>query len=456
MGATWDKDTDYQAIINDAVKKGDYKTAAQAEQQRNAKISGLGLNYDTTSNYAGWLDTTDYGTIGKQQMASGASAADVLDTYNKRYNKAANTVGLTQYANDEIQQQMMDYVTANMNTPAAGGYSMPTYSYDVAKPTYTSNYQTGIDALLAEVLGREKFSYNAEDDPLYQQYKTQYNREGNRAMNDTLASVASGAGGMNSYAVTAAQQANNYYASQLADKIPELQQLAYEMYMDDIGMKRSDLGLLMDLDNTQYGRYRDDVGDWYKDRDFTYGQYRDNVGDYKWSTEFDYNVSRDKIADERYDTEWQHKLDREEVEDGRYDTEWQHKLDREGVDDDRYTSETAWNNGYVPPVNNGGGGTIVIDGHREKIAKETGLTPDMVNVNPDDLPIRTADDAVNGLGIGPVSDEVIMQLTASNAIKENEDGSLSWINGWNAKNWRQRLDDAMTNVTNTWYWMPGI
>ncbi len=299
--AKYDKDVDYQALINEAAAKKDYKAAAQYEQQRNAKINDLNATGDNkynataTNSYAGWLDDTDYGTIGKQQMASGASWQDVANTYENRLNKSANTVGLTQYANDDLQQQMLDYIIAGKGAESAAGYSMPTFSYDVAQPTFNSNYQTRIDAMLNDILNREKFSYNVEDDQLYQQYKTQYNREGNRAMNDALAAAASGAGGMNSYAMTAAQQANNYYATQLGDKIPELYQLAYDMYLTDIDQQVRDLGLLQDMDNTQYNRYRDTMSDWRNDRDFAYGMYRDNMGDYQWGKQFDYNASQDAI-----------------------------------------------------------------------------------------------------------------------------------------------------------------
>lgn len=303
----YNKDTDYQAIINDAVAKGDYITAAKAEQSRNEKIADLNAtgtnkyNATATNKYAGWLDTTDYGTIGKQQMASGASADEVLKTYNSRLNKAANTQGLTQYANDEIQQQMLDYIT-NYNAEPTFDYN--SYVSSNPRPTYTSSYSENIDALLNQILNREDFTYDAENDPLYQQYATMYNREGNRSMNDTLAAAASNAGGMNSYAVTAAQQANDYYASQLADRIPELYQLAYEMYLQDKASQVENLGLLQSMDNTQYNRYRDTMSDWYNDRDFAYNMYRDDMGDYQWNTAFDYNISRDEEADRQWQTEW--------------------------------------------------------------------------------------------------------------------------------------------------------
>ena len=64
-------------------------------QSRNEKIADLnasGTNIygaTATNKYSGWLDDTDYGEIGKQQMASGARPEEVLQTYTNRLNKEA-------------------------------------------------------------------------------------------------------------------------------------------------------------------------------------------------------------------------------------------------------------------------------------------------------------------------------------------------------------------------------
>ena len=42
LGTTYEANTDYQAIINNAVANGDYVTAAKAEQLRNQKIDATG------------------------------------------------------------------------------------------------------------------------------------------------------------------------------------------------------------------------------------------------------------------------------------------------------------------------------------------------------------------------------------------------------------------------------
>ena len=170
-----------------------------------------------------------------------------------------------------------DYV-ANNPRPS---FSQEDYLTKNPKPVYENQYSDRIDALLNQILNREKFSYNVETDPLYQQYKTMYNREGTRSMNDTLASAAGQAGGMNSYALIAAQQANDYYNAQLNDKIPELYQLAYSMYMNDVDSQRSDLNMLQGLESADYDKYLNSVSDWRNDKADAYGQYRDQLGDWQ-------------------------------------------------------------------------------------------------------------------------------------------------------------------------------
>ena len=176
------------------------------------------------------------------------------------------------------------------------------YNNSNPQPIYTSKYDPKIDALLNEILNREDFSYNVENDPLYIQHRTMYNREGERAMRDTLAEAAAGAGGMNTYAMAAANQARNYYASQLNDKIPELYQLAYEMYLQDKESKVQDLGLLSDLNDKQYARFRDTMNDWRADKDFAYGAFTDAVTQGNWEKTFDYNQSVDNrnFANQNY------------------------------------------------------------------------------------------------------------------------------------------------------------
>lgn len=317
LGSTWNANTDYQAIINEAIANGDYQTAAKAEQLRNQKII-----------YGNYIDGIDYGTFGKTQMANGASWEDIQAILDKRTNKALNTEGLEDFAYDDTYMQMYNYIQnlKNSETEAKirADYEQLLAQLEQGKPEeYQSKYDPQIDALLNKILNREDFSYDVMNDPLYQQYAQMYQREGDRAMKETLAEVAAGAGGMNSYAVTAAQQANSYYGSMLNDKIPELYQLAYNMYLNDKESMVQDLGILQNMDATQYGRYRDAMNDYYNDKTFAYGAYNDAIQQGNWQKTFDYNSNWDNInfMNNNYLTnrEWDATQSDKELENTRYD-----------------------------------------------------------------------------------------------------------------------------------------
>lgn len=177
------------------------------------------------------------------------------------------------------------------------------FSYEAA-PTYVNRYQSQIDDLTRQILNREAFSYDPEKDPTYQQYKESYTRSGERAMQDTLGQVSARTGGLaSSYAGSAAQQTYDNYMGALADKIPELKQLAYSMYQDEGNTQRANLEMLVALEQGDYAKYADLLAQYNTDRSFDYGVHRDNISDERYNNEWNYSVGRDQIADKRYEDE---------------------------------------------------------------------------------------------------------------------------------------------------------
>lgn len=95
-------------------------------------------------------------------------------------------------------------------------------------------------------------------------------------MEDTLGQVSARTGGLaSSYAGSAAQQSYNQYMSALGDKIPELRQLAYQMYRDEGDDMRADLNMQLNKEQMDYGRYQDRLGQYNADRSFAYGAWSD-------------------------------------------------------------------------------------------------------------------------------------------------------------------------------------
>lgn len=182
------------------------------------------------------------------------------------------------------------------------------FSYRDA-PDYVNRYQSQIDNVTNQIMNREEFSYDPNTDPLYALYRDNYTRNGQRAMQDTLGQVAARTGGLaSSYATSAANQTYNNYMAALADKIPELQQLAYSMYRDEGDDLYAQMNMLTALEQGDYAKYADQLAQYNADRNFAYGSYAD---DRNW----DYQLDRDMIEDSRYDSEtaYNQALDRAEL-----------------------------------------------------------------------------------------------------------------------------------------------
>lgn len=145
----------------------------------------------------------------------------------------------------------------------AGGSGIATASggttTEEPEGSFAYGQQDSYQKLLDSIVNREGFSYDAETDPVYGAYKKQYLREGERATADTLASVSAATGGVpSSYAVTAAQQAGDYYATQLSDMIPTLHENAYQKYLSEFDADLSALGALESDRSFDYNKYLQD------------------------------------------------------------------------------------------------------------------------------------------------------------------------------------------------------
>ncbi len=195
------------------------------------------------------------------------------------------------------------------------------YSYSAPQPTYNNRYGGQIDAILGGIINRAPFSYDQNTDPSYEAYKKEYTREGQRATADALGAASAATGGRpSSYAVTAAGQAGDYYASKLSDKIPELYNQAYNRYLQEYQNKLSSLSAVQGVEQNDYAKYLDNLSQYNTNRGFDYGiysdgynrllsqldagralesddygKYRDNLSQYNADRSFDYGQLLDDL-----------------------------------------------------------------------------------------------------------------------------------------------------------------
>lgn len=138
--------------------------------------------------------------------------------------------------------------------------------------------QTDYQKLLDGIVNQKPFQYDLASDPSWSAYKKAYLREGERAGANALAQASAASGGQpSSYAMTAAQQAGNYYAGQLGDMIPTLEQNAYQRYLNDFSNRLSSLGALDTDRNFQYQ-------DWMNG----YNMLQNSLGNYQTQDETEY------------------------------------------------------------------------------------------------------------------------------------------------------------------------
>lgn len=125
--------------------------------------------------------------------------------------------------------------TATVYDPGTGTWS----EIDFEPKFNTGGNDRGVIVRGEDGLRRREFSYDVNKDPLYKQYLAKYKRNGEDVMTDTLAKSAAMTGGMvSSYGVSAAAGAYNDYMQGANDIIPELHNIAYQKYQDELSRDR--------------------------------------------------------------------------------------------------------------------------------------------------------------------------------------------------------------------------
>lgn len=227
---TYDRDTDYQKKINDAVAAGNYTAAAKYEQARNAKIQGEALNYAQTNKYSSYLPK-EYNGVEYD------SGTDYMKKIYQAFGKGDYT------AASQYERQRNAKIDGEGLPNAKTNY------------TYTPQYDTQINELFNKLLNRESFSYDAETDPLYKLYREQYINQGRLAMQDTMGQAAALTGGYgSSYSQAVGQQQYDAYLQKLNGVVPELYQLAYSRYQDEGDELKDQYNMYMAKDAQDYDR----------------------------------------------------------------------------------------------------------------------------------------------------------------------------------------------------------
>ena len=275
-------------------------------------------------------------------------AQQALSAYDRQASFSSSSSSPTPAATQPAAQSIQPVTSQNQNSMyVASPYKeyVDNWSYPDAPEWEGTEYERERDAALERARDM-RWNYDPNTDPVWQAYQKQYRREGQRATKEALAQAAGLTGGqMNSYAAQAASQAENYYASQLSDQLPQLYQDSYNRYLQEFQKQLGISDQYEQQGQTEYNRYLDRLGQYNTNRNFDYGRYRDAVGDYRYDQEWaqqlrEYADSQNwKAKDwEQYLREYEDKLSNQE-------REWAYQQYRDAVSDAMYADETAYNRG---------------------------------------------------------------------------------------------------------------
>ena len=211
---------------------------------------------------------------------TGLQAGDEVVTGGGTYRiLGVNADGSYRSALSNQQQTIYNY-RGSYGTPAARAAQQPVQELSgvseakaalgrvqAAKPgAYASRWEGQLQELYDRIAERGDFSYDLGKDPVYRQAREQYQTAGRLAMQDTMGQAAALTGGYGStYGEQVGQQAYNAYLQNLNDIVPQLQQQAYQRYQDEGTDLYNQYSLVKGREDTDYGRYRDTVSDYYSD-----------------------------------------------------------------------------------------------------------------------------------------------------------------------------------------------
>ena len=341
-GIDYDDSMDYASLMDQAAAARNNEKAAIYERKRNAKIKGEGLDYETTNQYEQYLpkvDTpydsvTDYATLMDKAAASGdyTSAA----RYEKQRNAKIKGEGLDYETSDYYSQ----YLPENRYTydPSKNGASSSEnrYTYD---PSKNDAYQRANDqatAIYDKIMNRGEFSYDVNKDKLYQQYRDLYAQMGRGAMEDTMGQAAALTGGYGStYSQNAGQQAYNSYLQKLNEVVPELYNAAYNRYNQE-GQNLMNL-YTMARSNAD-SAYERDYNRWYNQMQLERSD--DDTAYNRWYNQMQLERRDDDTAYNRWYNRLQLERSDEDTAYNRQQTEEQKKLVQEETDYER--KQNAW------------------------------------------------------------------------------------------------------------------
>lgn len=272
-------------------------------------------------------NATALGGVDKDTLGKVNSTFTNSSTQTKAQGKVDNQSLLTENLLNQdkiISGKTQSAINSKFKTPTAVTEADAYLKGQLSKiQSGKTSYSDQINSLMSQISGREKFSYDVDNDPLFQQALASAMNSGKSAMDDTIGQASALTGGYgSSYATSAANQAYNAFIEDAYDNLPQYYQMALDAYNAEGDEMYRQLDMYNAADEKDYGRMLNayDATGAYRDRLYNeaYQQFRDNKSDAFASANLQLNEYGQKVnnalalqelytseADKLYEREYQ-------------------------------------------------------------------------------------------------------------------------------------------------------
>lgn len=244
----------------------------------NAKAT-TSNNKTTTKNLNGVDDATT------KKMTSTYTPSSTVTNADKKSNNALSNLETLVSKEDIISDSVWDGINSQFVVPSAVTEADAYLKSQLEKiQSGKTSYTDQVKDMMAQIQNREKFSYDVDTDPLFQQALASAMNSGKQAMQDTIGQASALTGGYGStYATSVGNQAYNSFIEDAYDNLPQYYQMALEAYQMEGDEMYRQLGMLTDADDREYNRNVTAYDATYQHRNQiyneAYNQYRDNKSD---------------------------------------------------------------------------------------------------------------------------------------------------------------------------------
>lgn len=238
---------------------------------------------DTNNLVRAKLNGEDDATYDKRN--SQFEKSNDVNSWDAKTNDSYSNFSQEASKKDIISQDVKNNLNSGFRVPSAVSEADAYLSAQLQKiQSGKTSYTDDVKNMMDKIMNREKFSYDVDTDPLFQQALASSMNSGKQAMQDTIGQASALTGGYGStYATTAGNQTYNAFIEDAYDNIAEYYNMAWNKYQADGEEMYRQLGMFTEADDREYNRNVTAYDATYQHRnrkyDEAYNMYRDNKND---------------------------------------------------------------------------------------------------------------------------------------------------------------------------------